>query len=96
MTSRAEKRQLFLDALIATGKKEISLSEIRDLSDNIGIPLPQWFTNDETNKVKRGIYRIPKAAQTPSIQLSAQVIPMAKPETPTGHRISNVTTDLEI
>ena len=96
MTSRAEKRQLFLDALIATGKKEISLSEIRDLSDNIGIPLPQWFTNDETNKVKRGIYRIPKTAQTPSIQLSAQVIPMAKPETPTGHRISNVTTDLEI
>jgi hypothetical protein len=96
MTSRSEKRQLFLDALIATGKAEVSLDEIRELSDNIGIPTPQWFTKDETNKVKRGIYRVPKTAQAPSIQLSAQVIPMAKSETPAGHRITNVTTDLEI
>ena len=96
MTSRSEKRQLFLDALIATGKTEVSLDEIRELSDNIGIPTPQWFTKDETNKVKRGIYRVPKTAQAPSIQLSAQVIPMAKPEAPASHRITNVTTDLEI
>ena len=96
MTSRSEKRQLFLDALIATGKTEVSLDEIRELSDNIGIPTPQWFTKDETNKVKRGIYRVPKTAQAPSIQLSAQVIPMAKPEAPVSHRITNVTTDLEI
>ena len=96
MTSRSEKRQLFLDALIATGKSQVSLDEIRELSDNIGIPTPQWFTKDETNKVKRGIYRVPKTAQAPSIQLSAQVIPMAKPEAPASHRITNVTTDLEI
>ena len=96
MTSRSEKRQLFLDALIATGKSQVSLNEIRELSDNIGIPTPQWFTKDESNKVKRGVYRVPQTAQAPSIQLSAQVIPMAKPETPSGHRIANVTTDLEI
>jgi len=96
MTSRSEKRQLFLDALIATGKTEVSLDEIRELSDNIGIPTPQWFTKDETNKVKRGIYRVPKTAQAPAIQLSAQVIPMTKTEAPAGHRIANVTTDLEI
>jgi hypothetical protein len=96
MTSRSDKRQLFLDALIATGKAEVSLDEIRDLSDNMGIPVPQWFTKDEINKVKRGVYRVPKASQTPAIQLSAQVIPMAKAENPTGSRIANVTTDLEI
>ena len=73
MTSRSEKRQLFLDALIATGKSQVSLDEIRELSDNIGIPTPQWFTKDETNKVKRGIYRVPKTAQAPSIQLSAKL-----------------------
>jgi len=96
MTSRSEKRQLFLDALSATGKTEISLNEIRDLSDNIGIPLPQWFVKDETNKVKRGVYRIPSTPSAPSIQLAAQVIPMAKREDTQGNRIANVTTDLEI
>ena len=97
MTSRAEKRQMFVDALIATGKSEVSLDEIRDLSDNIGIPLPQWFTKDETNKVKRGIYRVPgaPAAAPAAINMAAQVIPMARNETP-SNRITNVTTDLEV
>jgi len=99
MTSRSEKRQTFLDALIATGKHEITLDEIRDLSDNLGIPVPQWFTKEEENKIKRGLYRVPNAvlaAPAAAIQMVAQVIPMTKSEPVQGNRIANVTTDLEL
>jgi hypothetical protein len=97
MTSRADKRQAFLDAIIATGKAEVSLSEVKDIASNAGLAIPYWFTNDETNKVKRGVYRVPGASgAAPAINMAAQVIPMAKPDNVTGNRIANVTTDLEI
>jgi hypothetical protein len=97
MTSRADKRQAFLDAIIATGKAEVSLSEVKDIASNAGLAIPYWFTNDETNKVKRGVYRVPDASgAAPAINMAAQVIPMAKPDNVTGNRIANVTTDLEI
>lgn len=97
MTSRADKRKAFLDALIATGKSEVSLSEVKDVAENAGLAIPYWFTNDETNKVKRGVYRVPGASgAAPAISLAAQVIPMAKVENASGNRIANVTTDLEI
>ena len=96
MTSRAEKRQLFIDALIATGKSEVSLSEVKDIATNSGLSIPYWFTNDETNKIKRGVYRVPGSSNAaPAIEMAAQVIPMAKPTVP-GNRIANVTTDLEV
>lgn len=97
MTSRADKRKAFLDALIATGKSEVSLSEVKDIAETAGLAIPYWFTNDETNKVKRGVYRVPNASgAAPAISLAAQVIPMAKVENTSGNRIANVTTDLEI
>ena len=97
MTSRADKRKAFLDALIATGKSEVSLSEVKDVAENAGLAIPYWFTNDETNKVKRGVYRVPGASgAAPAISLAAQVIPMSKPEPVQGSRIANVTTDLEL
>jgi hypothetical protein len=97
MTSRADKRKAFLDALIATGKSEVSLSEVKDVAENAGLAIPYWFTNDETNKVKRGVYRVPNASgAAPAISLAAQVIPLAKVENTSGNRIANVTTDLEI
>jgi AAA domain (dynein-related subfamily)/CbbQ/NirQ/NorQ C-terminal len=97
MTSRADKRKAFLDALIATGKSEVSLSEVKDVAENAGLAIPYWFTNDETNKVKRGVYRVPNASgAAPAISLAAQVIPLAKVENSSGNRIANVTTDLEI
>jgi hypothetical protein len=97
MTSRSNKRQAFIDALIATGKAEVSLSEVKDIASNAGLAIPYWFTNDETNKVKRGVYRVPGASgAAPAINMAAQVIPMAKPDNTTGNRIANVTTDLEI
>ena len=97
MTSRANKRQAFIDALNATGKAEVSLSEVKDIASDAGLAIPYWFTNDESNKVKRGVYRVPGASgATPAISLAAQVIPMAKPEPVQGNRIANVTTDLEL
>jgi MoxR-like ATPase len=80
-----------------TSRSEISLSEVKDVATNAGLSIPYWFTNDETNKVKRGVYRVPGASNAaPAIELAAQVIPLTKPEPTTGHRIANVTTDLEI
>jgi hypothetical protein len=97
MTSRADKRQAFLDAIIATGKSEVTLSEVKDIASNAGLAIPYWFTNDESNKVKRGVYRVPGASgAAPAISMVAQVIPMSKPEPVQGNRIANVTTDLEI
>jgi hypothetical protein len=97
MTSRADKRQAFLDAIIATGKSEVTLSEVKDIAADAGLAIPYWFTNDESNKVKRGVYRVPGASgAAPAISMVAQVIPMSKPEPVQGNRIANVTTDLEI
>ena len=97
MTSRSNKRQAFIDALNATGKAEVSLSEVKDIASDAGLAIPYWFTNDESNKVKRGVYRVPGASgAAPAISLAAQVIPMSKPEPVQGNRIANVTTDLEL
>ena len=97
MTSRAEKRQKLIDALIATGKSQLTLSEVKDVAASAGLAIPYWFTNEESNKVKRGVYRVPSASNaSPAINLAAQVIPMTKPENNSGNRITNVTTDLEI
>ena len=97
MTSRAQKRQLFLDALLATGKTQVTKVDVIEIAENLSIPVPQWFVNDESNKVKRGVYRVPNAPQTgsPAVAMMAQVIPLAQPTNQSGNRITNVTTDLE-
>lgn len=100
MTSRSEKRQLFLDAIIATGKSEVNTDDIRDIVAKTGLKWPQWYTKDESYRIKRGVFRVPgfsKAAPAaPAINMVAQVIPMSKPEPVQGNRIANVTTDLEL
>jgi len=98
MTSRSDKRQAFLDALIATGQDVVSLTDIKTIASDAGLAIPYWFTNDEQNKVKRGLYRVPVQSPTPvpaAINMVAQVIPMAAPQAPSGNRIANVITDLE-
>ena len=100
MTSRSDKRQAFIDAVLATGKSEVTRDDIRDIIEKADLKWPQWFTKDETYKVKRGVFRVPgfsnavPAAET--INMAAQVIPMTKTEPVQGSRIANVTTDLEI
>ena len=100
MTTRSDKRQAFIDALLATKKSTLTRTEIRDIAKKLGISTPRWFIKDESNKISRGLYKVPAAgvqtAPQPAIELSAQVIPMSKPEPVQGSRIANVTTDLEL
>ena len=102
MSSISPKRQVFLDALLATGKSEVTLDDIRAIERDLGIKWPQWFVKDEANRVKRGVFRVPNASGKVApavslIELSAQVIPMSKPaESKSGNRIANVITELEM
>ena len=94
MTSRAEIKQKFMDALVATGKQTISKAEIKVIAGELGIASTQFFTKDEANRVGRGNYRVPTTGAT-TIALQAQVIPMAKPIQKSENKIQNVQTDLD-
>jgi hypothetical protein len=98
MATRAEKRQAFIDAILATGKTQVTTDDIRDIVEQTGLKWPQWFTKDESYRIKRGLFRVPGvSSEAPeTINMVAQVIPMAKPAAVAGNRIANVTTDLEV
>lgn len=101
MSKRVEIREKFMNALIATGQKEITVQEIKDICAKKKIAHPYWFTNDEENRVSRGVYKVPGFSQsveiTPTIDMQAQVIPMVKKvSNENNNRISNVVTDLDI
>lgn len=98
MTSRIEIREKFLKALIATNKTTVTFQEVKDIADTAGVPLPQWFTKDDSNRVGRGMYKVPSAYDADvaaGINMVAQVIPMAQPKV-AENRITNVVTDLEL
>ena len=98
MSVRAANRQMFLNALVATGKDVVTTDDIKNVCNKIKIAFPQWFTKDESNKVKRGTYRVPGASvstpafATETINMQAQVIEMPT----TKNRIASVITDLEL
>ena len=92
MANRSESRQKFLNAIATLGKSEVSRPEVFSVAENLGIPVPQWFLKEDEYRVGRGLYRVP--------QLTAKVLVMPVKEEPimetkSGHRITNVTTDLE-
>lgn len=98
MTSRIEIREKFLKALIATNKATVTFQEVKDIADAAGVPLPQWFTKDDANRIGRGTYKVPSvydADVAAGINMVAQVIPMAQPKA-VESRITNVVTDLEL
>jgi hypothetical protein len=97
MSKRAEVRQKFTDALLSSGKQTVTLDEIKAICAKINIALPYWFLNDEDNRVKRGMYRVPNVQvdSVATIDMKAQVIPMAKQTEKSGNTISNVTTGLD-
>jgi hypothetical protein len=99
MASRNEKRQKFLNALIATGKSTVTLDEIKAIAEKLNIGQPYWFTNDDDNRIKRGTYKVPGVTQKQNVQtvdMQAQVIPMQKVENKSSNRISSIVTDPEI
>jgi hypothetical protein len=93
MSSRALMREKFISTLVNTGKSEITRSEIKEICAQLGISGAPWFTKDESNRVGRGLYRIPNASAT--INMQAQVIPMAKQVEKSANKINNVSTDLD-
>jgi len=98
MSKRAEVKEKFMSALIATGKQNVTFEEIKQICDKEEIAHPYWFTNDVANREKRGVYKVPSTAsvsQSTTIDLQAQVIQMPKQEVKTGSRIANVLTQLE-
>jgi len=95
--NRSQKKEMFINALVLTGKDQVTKSEITEICEKIDIAHPYWFTNDEKNKVTRGVYKVPTIGSTPSpaIEMAAQVLPMTKPVEKSDNRIQNVQTDLE-
>jgi len=97
MSKRAELREKFINAIVSTGQQSITSDEIKSICSKIDISHPYWFTNDNNNRIKRGVYKVPtgKNSVEPSIALQAQVIPMVKPVEKSNHNIQNVQTQLE-
>jgi hypothetical protein len=98
MTKRAEIREKFINAIVALGKPTITTDEIKSICGDIDIAHPYWFTNDDENRVKRGVYKVPNSSMIPqpqTISLQAQVIPMAKSVEKSEHKIQNIQTDLD-
>jgi midasin (ATPase involved in ribosome maturation) len=94
MTTRAENRQKFMDALVSLQKPIVTRAEVKKICSEIGISGAPWFTKEDSNRVGRGQYRVP-TGQVPAIQMAAQVLPMTKPVDKSENRIQNVSTDLE-
>jgi hypothetical protein len=94
MGKRVEVREKFLNALMSTGKNTVTVDEIKSICNVNKIAYPYWYTNDENNRVKRGVYKV--LTNNSTIDLQAQVIPMVKHVEKTDSRISSITTDLDV
>ena len=93
-------RDLFMAKLVSIGKDVVTKSEIKKICSEMGISGAQWFTKDESNRVGRGLYKVPgvtaKSMPEPvTIDMQAQVLKMPSEKISHGNRISNVVTDLE-
>lgn len=99
MSKRAETRQRFINAIISLGQDTVTTDQIKSICAENDIAHPYWFTNDEANRVKRGVYRIPGSAPAAqpaqTIAMNAQVVPMTKPVEKSSSKIVNVQTDLD-
>jgi hypothetical protein len=91
---RSEVRELFLNTLATCGKVTVTRDEISEIAESLDISFPHWFTNDVSNRFKRGQYLVPKnnvSAPVAMPEMKAQVISMNRES-----RISNVVTDMEV
>jgi hypothetical protein len=96
MSNRAETKQKFFNMLAATGKESVTIHELKKVASKAGIKTVFFFTNDETNRISRGVYRVPAVENASVVSMQAQVIPMAtKTEVKSSNKIQSVVTDLE-
>ena len=88
-----EVRNMFIDAVMKSGKSVLTTDDIDSISKKLKIKYPQWFTKDPANREGRGKYRIPvkdvNVKVRESVEVVANVIPMAK-------KITSIQTDIEI
>lgn len=84
-------RDKFMSMLSATGKDVVTKTEIKAICAEIGISGAGFFTKEESNRVGRGLYKVPGAV----VELTAQVLKMPVEKTTQGNRITSVVTDLE-
>ena len=100
-TTKVEVREKFFALLTKLSKDTVTKSEIKQICSEIGIYGVPWFTKDESNRVGRGLYRVPNSSAVPAaatIDMTAQVIKMPKQtenQPVVGNRIASVVTDLE-
>lgn len=98
--SHVDNRQKFLSILLEVKSPTITSDELRDLCQKHNLKIPQWFTKDETNRVSRGVYKIPGAtvsvaATTPQpeevteVENAVRILPARK------MHIQTLATDLE-
>ena len=57
--NRVELKEKFMSMLQATGKDVVTKSEIKSICSEIGLTGAQFFTKDESNRVGRGLYKVP-------------------------------------
>ena len=99
MSKRAETRQRFINAIISLGSPTVTTEQIKTICAENDMAHPYWFTNEEANRVKRGVYRVPGSATVAqpavTIDMNAQVVPMTKPVEKSSNKIINVQTDLD-
>ena len=96
MKNSAELRDKFLEALIKTGKESVSKSEIKTIMGKLGITNVQWFTKNESNRIGRGLYKVPNGAIQPEPLVEmAQVLPLKARTYESNNKIQSVQTDLD-
>lgn len=103
MSVYQDNRAKFLDLLTATGKSTITKAEIRSICDTHNLNIPQWFINDESNKLARGIFKVPGAILTQD-EIDAlaktdteevEMTPLVTPKKVAGLHIHTLVTALE-
>ena len=99
MSTRQENRDKFIASLIALGKVEVSRHEIKQICQEIGISSPAWFVKNPENKIRHGVYRVPKIDAKVAIPaMTAKVLKISKQQLSvekSTNKIVNVNTDLE-
>jgi len=99
MSNRVEIREKFVSALISLGQDTVTKTQIKQICTNLGISGAQWFTKDESNRVGRGLYRVPtigaNVLQTSTIDMNAKILPMTRKIEQSENRIKNIITDLD-
>lgn len=104
MSKRAEKREAFLQALRNLGTDTVTKSQINEICEVVGLSSVPWFTNDDSNRISRGVYRVPFSSQVSEpavVEMAASVTNLRKTAVPppvqvSDNRIHNVQTDLDI